>query len=184
MSFLIVSIIWFFSEIFLAKFAKSNETSNRKDKKSLLILWITIITSIFIGIIVKISQKGDIFDANGYIHYLGISLIIIGLIIRWVAIIKLGKFFTVDVSVHKDQKLITTGLYKYVRHPSYLGSLMSFFGLGIALTNYFSVAIITILTTSAFAYRIVIEEKVLIELFGTEYEEYKKHTKRIIPGVF
>ena len=112
------------------------------------------------------------------------SLTVIGLIIRWIAILKLKESFSVDVSAKKDQKIIKEGIYKFVRHPSYLGSLLSFFGLSLMFTNVFTIFIITIPIAISFLHRIKIEEKVLTNVIGDEYFEYSKRTKKLIPFVY
>ena len=48
---------------------------------------------------------------------------------------RLWKYFTVDVTIKLEHKLVSTGIYRIVRHPSYLGSLISFFGLGLVLAK-------------------------------------------------
>jgi protein-S-isoprenylcysteine O-methyltransferase Ste14 len=90
----------------------------------------------------------------------------------------------VDVSITQDHRIIRKGIYRFVRHPAYAGSLLSFFGLGLCLANYFSILIIFLPICSAFLYRIHVEEKALIDNFGNEYINYCASTKRLIPGIF
>jgi protein-S-isoprenylcysteine O-methyltransferase Ste14 len=111
-------------------------------------------------------------------------MIIFGLIIRWVSIYKLKAFFTVTVSIQKDHKIVNSGIYKHIRHPAYLGSLISFLGLGMALQNWLSLLIIVFPIFGALSYRIYVEEKVLNREFGEEYARYVSHTKKIIPGIY
>ena len=107
-----------------------------------------------------------------------------GVIFRFIAIKQLGRFFTVNVTIRNDHQLIQSGLYKYLRHPSYCGSLISFLGFGISLNNWLSIIFIIIPYSLAVMYRIKVEEKVLTEQFGKQYLDYKKHTKRIIPFIY
>jgi CubicO group peptidase (beta-lactamase class C family) len=74
-------------------------------------------------------------------------------------------------------------LYGIVRHPSYLGSLLTFVGLGLALENWLSILVLVILPAAATFYRISVEEKVLIDHFGSAYTDYMSRTKRLVPGV-
>ena len=183
-TFLIVSIIWVASEILLARTKISNKQASKKDKFSLRIIWITIFLSIFIGFLFRYTGLGFIHIGANKIHYLGLALIVSGLFFRWFAIIKLKSMFTVDVSIQKDHKIIKSGIYKSIRHPSYLGSLLSFLGLGIALVNWISLLLIFIPIFLAFNHRIKIEEKVLIDEFGEEYLNYSKDTYRLVPGIY
>ena len=182
--FLIISIIWVASEILLARTKVSDKQAGTKDKFSLRIIWITIIISIFIGMLFKYPGVGSINTAGKLIHYLGLTLIVLGLIIRWIAILKLKSMFTVDVSIQQDHKIVKSGLYKTIRHPSYLGSLLSFLGLGIALVNWISLILIILPIFIAFNYRMKIEETVLNEEFGEEYLNYSKDTYRLFPKIY
>ena len=92
--------------------------------------------------------------------------------------------FTVDVSIQENHKIVISGIYKTIRHPAYLGSLLSFLGIGIALVNWLSIIFIFIPIFIAFNYRIKVEEKVLIEEFGEEYLNYSNNTYRLFPGIY
>jgi protein-S-isoprenylcysteine O-methyltransferase Ste14 len=101
------------------------------------------------------------------------------------AIIKtLGQMFTADVTIKRNHKLKKGGFYKYLRHPSYSASLLSFVGFGISLKNLISLMLVIILILTAFIIRIRVEEKELIEHFGSENLDYKKGTKGIIPFIY
>ena len=93
----------------------------------------------------------------------------------------LRKQFTVNVSIGKDNYLIDRGIYHMVRHPEYSGSLLTFFGLGIARENWLSTVIIFVPVLIAHIYRIQVEERALIECFGNDYKNYSERTKRLIP---
>jgi protein-S-isoprenylcysteine O-methyltransferase Ste14 len=114
----------------------------------------------------------------------GLVLIVVGLVVRWTAIITLRKYFTVDVSIVSDHKLVITGIYRFVRHPAYAGSLLSFLGLGIVLSNWLSLLVVFIPITVVFIYRINVEEKALLAFFGDQYAHYCARTKRLIPKIY
>jgi protein-S-isoprenylcysteine O-methyltransferase Ste14 len=179
---IIISICWLFSEIILTRLLRSAKEEN-KDQQSLKYLWLTIIIVVTAGVYLGVKRIGFISYGSQLIHYIGLTLIILGLIIRWMAILTLKKYFTVNVAISQGQKIIIFGLYRYIRHPAYLGSLLSFFGLGLAFSNWLSVLMIILPVTAVFFKRIKIEEKVLIDSFGQEYVNYMKHTKKIIPGI-
>jgi protein-S-isoprenylcysteine O-methyltransferase Ste14 len=183
--FYIISFVWILSEIVLSKIKKSDfeNSLNDYDKHTFRKIWITILLSLIIGIFVSTFSFGRI-SVLPYQQIVGLILIVAGLVIRWIAILKLKESFTVDVSAKKDQKIIKNGIYKFVRHPSYLGSLLSFLGLSLMFTNVFTILIIIIPITISFLHRINIEEKVLIEAIGTEYVEYSKQTKKLIPFIY
>ena len=111
-------------------------------------------------------------------------LVLAGIIIRWVAIIQLGKSFTVDVAITEVARIKTDGLYKQVRHPSYLGLLLIIIGFSATMNSLYSFFILVVPVFLAITYRISIEERVLIDEFGESYIRYMAKTKKIIPGVY
>lgn len=181
----IIVFIWIASEILLTVLLKSKmgNSSINYDKGTLKKIWTTIFISLVLGIYVSSSSIGKIAFGE-YFSFLGLILIILGLVIRWVAIITLREYFTVDVIVVKNQKIINKGIYKIIRHPSYLGSIISFLGLGITLSNIFALIIINVPIILVFIHRIKIEEEALIQNIGQEYIEYSKATKKLLPKIY
>lgn len=180
--------LWLFTEVFYKQRLASNETDKKgKDKSSLNILWIIIISSISLSIFVA-NIHFDTFSLaiteNILIVYLGLLLIFAGVFGRLIIIRSLGKYFTVDVTIRKEHKIKKDEFYSVLRHPSYSASLLTFLGLGLYLNNWVAFVIAIIPPFLAFLYRINVEEKALIEQFGQEYIDYKKQTKRIIPFIY
>ncbi|MFQ6002253.1 MAG: methyltransferase family protein [Candidatus Zixiibacteriota bacterium] len=183
---LIVSGLWVSSEIGLAILTHSSRRKDvsKREGTSLRRLWLTISPSTMLGGFWSIQQVGFIRFARNYFMYGGLILIILGLVIRWKAIFTLRRYFTADVSILEDHKIIKTGEYKFIRHPAYAGSLVSFFGLGWALGNWVSFMIIFFPILFAFIRRIKIEEETLVSALGEEYAEYMRKTKRLIPKIY
>jgi protein-S-isoprenylcysteine O-methyltransferase Ste14 len=77
-----------------------------------------------------------------------------------------------------------TGLYRIVRHPSYLGLLILILAVGLHARNWISLLVVLIPTTAALLYRIHVEESALLAHFGNDYATYCQETKRLIPGVY
>ncbi len=184
--FLVISAVWIISEIILSRVKKSAEKSGsqNRDASTLKLLWLVIVGSVILGVFAGSTNIGLIASIYRLDQGLGIALIILGLIIRWTAIFSLKKYFTVNVAIVEDHRIVDRGLYAHIRHPSYLGSLLSFAGLGIALSNWLSFLIITIPITLAFLKRIKVEEAILNENFGDAYEQYCQKTKRLIPKIY
>ena len=173
--------LWLVSEFLINIFKRSRKTvSNSYDNNSLTLIWVTITFSVSIGVFIAFAYP--MFDEARY--FTGVVLLIVGIVIRFYAMFSLKIFFTSDVSIHHDHKLISNGLYSKVRHPSYSGNLLSFLGLALALGNWFSLLIIFVPVLIVFLYRIKIEEKVLVNNFKDEYISYKKKTKKLIPYVY
>ena len=128
----LIMILWGISEIYLLLKMRSGSTDAKgKDKKSLCRLWLVIGFSIFIA-----KSTFFPFYHSQIIQLFGLVFLFLGVILRLIVITNLGKYFTVDVTIKKDHQLKTDGFYKYVRHPSYAFSLLTFLGLAIVLNNY------------------------------------------------
>jgi protein-S-isoprenylcysteine O-methyltransferase Ste14 len=176
--------VWFMSELVLGRLRRSRTSDKRNvDKNTLLILWIVIIIAMFVSMVIAMNSRFPIAD-DGLINYLGLGIIIGGMTLRFMAVRQLGRYFTVDVSIRPDHQIMTQGLYKYVRHPSYSGALISFIGYGISLNNYVSLAAVFLPVLISFLYRMRVEEKALVNQFGQAYADYKTTTKRLIPLLY
>lgn len=182
---LVISIVWILSEIILSRVTFSHsEQAKTLDRSSLPFLWITIAVSVNLGILVGFTGIGFISYKPILISHVGIVLILLGLFVRWWAILILRRYFTANVSIQNGHQLITNGVYKYVRHPSYAGAILSFFGLGIAFSNWLVTIIIFFPVLFAFLRRIRIEENVLRKHFGEAYDQYSKSTSCLIPKIY
>src|SRR2546423_3467851 len=107
-----------------------------------------------------------------------------GLVLRWWAIVTLGRFFTVDVTIERDHKLVERGPFRWVRHPSYTGVLLAFVGWALTLRNWVAIAVLLVPIFAAFIRRMNVEEEALRGALGERYREYMKRTKRLVPGIY
>jgi protein-S-isoprenylcysteine O-methyltransferase Ste14 len=179
-----VGLIWLVSEIVLARVTLSkSDKAKGLDRSSLRLLWLLIGVSLAAGIYLGSRGIGYIPTGSLAISVCGLILIFLGLVIRWTAILTLRKHFTVNVNIG-DSHLIDTGIYRFVRHPAYTGSLVSFLGLGLTFSNWLCTLVIFVPIFFAFAYRIRVEEQALSEHFGDKYEEYCLKTRRLLPLIY
>ncbi len=181
--FVAVSLLWVLFEVYLA--LKLRAPSNySKDQGSKNFLWVAIALSLIIGISIAFSGYGFVGCCFKYISIAGIFLITAGLILRMAAVASLGKYFTSDVAIFPEHRLVKTGPYRFLRHPAYAGGILSFLGLSLGFSNWITLLVILPVVSAAFLRRIKIEEKALEERFGQEYEEYRRKTAAIIPWVW
>lgn len=154
-----------------------------RDRLTLPLLWLVIGLSIWAAFELRARVPAGQLPFPLPFYLAGLTLFGVGLIVRWAAIIYLGRFFTVNVSIAEDHKLITTGPYRFVRHPSYTGSLLIFIGYGLCMLNGYSFVALLAPISAAFVWRIHVEEAALRAAFGDRYKSYAVKTRRIIPGV-
>lgn len=180
---------WVISELWIAIATRTRsskgQTENRVyDRGTFLLLWIVIASSLITGIwFGEASVTGRIPNAY-WLRSTGLFVMAAGLILRWSAVLSLGKAFSSNVAIRDSQRVRTTGLYHWMRHPSYTGLILLFFAVGIHSRNWIAFLIVTIPPTAMLLYRIHVEEIALREHFGPEYIEYSEKTRRLIPGVY
>lgn len=120
---------------------------------------------------------------DGVISLVGAIAIIAAIILSQIALKNLGKFFD-RLAIKPDHQLITTGIYRYIRHPVYTSYILLFCGYCILLQAWLSLVITAILCTLWFRHRIHIEEQMLIAHFGQIYLHYCQKTKRLFPFIY
>jgi protein-S-isoprenylcysteine O-methyltransferase Ste14 len=114
----------------------------------------------------------------------GVIVIGLGLATRVWAIAALGRAFRTTVEVDPAQAIVSTGPYRWVRHPSYTGLLLIVAGVGLAAGNWLALGVCAVLPLPALLRRIHIEEAELTDVLGDRYRAYQAQTKRLIPGVW
>ncbi len=183
-SFTTLSALLLASEFTLAVAKRSKVRGGGKDRSTLLLLWLVICASIFAGFFLRAAFPQASLPHPRFFYVAGLVLFILGLIIRWIAIIYLGRFFTVNVAIAEDHELVTTGPYRYVRHPSYTGTLLIFLGFGLCMLNIFSLAAVFLPICAAFLWRMHVEEAALQDAFGDRYQLYAATKRRLLPFVY
>jgi protein-S-isoprenylcysteine O-methyltransferase Ste14 len=178
------SILYGLFEIFMSRRQGSNRIITKSgDRRSIWLLFISISVGYWLSFITASTKTGRIYHWNT-LFAIGAVLVVIGLIIRITSILTLKKQFTYTVTKIDNHELIETGIYKIIRHPGYLGQLIIFLGISTTLSNWLSVLLMIIPVFMGYLYRIIVEEKFLIEQLGQKYIDYQKRTKRLIPLIY
>jgi len=120
---------------------------------------------------------------RSFLYGAGVSCVAVGGWLRRHCFRMLGSSFTFDVRVQSDQVVVDRGAYRFVRHQSYSAGLLLFGGIGLSLTNWISLVVALVPPVIAYAYRISVEERALVDTLGPAYVLYMKRTKRIVPFV-
>jgi len=129
-----------------------------------------------------IVQQQGVYSLR-WLNLVGFMLFIPGLVIYLAARITLGRLFSKTLVIVEGHELITHGIYRHVRHPSYTGSILFFLGLPLLFNSVLGFAIVLPMILLVLL-RIPIEENMLLREFGEDYREYMKRTKRLIPSVY
>ena len=183
---LVLGLLFISSELLLVWRRHSSKVrgSEAVDGGTIWILWLIAISSVTLGFALAALSIGPRFPAA--VPWRSLSLVIFGLgtAFRWWAIIHLGQFFTVDITVRGDHRVVDDGPYRFVRHPSYTGLLVQFIGWTVSLNNLLALLVVAVPITLALIHRIRNEEAALSSVLGTAYTDYCSRTKRLIPLVY
>ncbi|MBX9724806.1 MAG: isoprenylcysteine carboxylmethyltransferase family protein [Candidatus Obscuribacterales bacterium] len=120
---------------------------------------------------------------TGTFRVIGLVIFCLGFIVRLVAIATLGHRHSAFVTLQEDHAIVTTGLYKYIRHPSYLGVLIILVGIPLVFSTWLPLFALPGVFI-ALKWRMDEEEKFLQEKLGDDYVSYMAKTKRLIPKLY
>jgi protein-S-isoprenylcysteine O-methyltransferase Ste14 len=176
---------WMVTEVLLVIVTRTRRSTGKvRDRGSILVLWSVIFCSIWTASWYGSTHPHTLFDGAHWVSAASVAVLAIGLAIRWTSILSLGRAFSVNVAIRADQKLYRGGLFALVRHPSYTGMMAIFVAVGLHLRNWAALAVVTIPPFAALLYRIHVEEAALGHAFGADYADYRRTTKRLIPGIY
>jgi protein-S-isoprenylcysteine O-methyltransferase len=179
----VVECYYLVSEIIMTRRTRPG-TDNAFDKGTNRLVWMLVAGAFILAWLPVILDFGRLLFPGDWLTWIGIAVMIAGIVFRQYAISILGKFFTATVQIKNDHELIKAGPYRYIRHPSYLGILIIALGLGIALANWISLLLCITLPIIGIVQRIKVEEKELERHFGQQYRDYRKTTWRIVPYIY
>ena len=114
----------------------------------------------------------------------GMVLMCAGIAIRQWAVALLGDLFTVDVRVRPGQAVVERGPYRWVRHPSYTGLILTCVGIGLALGNWAALIVLAVLPVAGLVVRIRFEERALLDGLGEPYRRFAASRPHLFPGLW
>ena len=180
----LIGAVFGFSELAISLVLRARGDAARKDRHSLTVLWMVIGLSIFLGIWLSRAMPDARLPWPQQTYLIGLAVFVLGLLLRWWSIITLGRFFTVQVAIASDHRLIESGPYRVLRHPSYTGALLELLGFALCIGNWLGLMVMFLPVLAAFGWRIHVEEIALGEAFGDAWREYVRRTWRLLPLIY
>lgn len=157
----------------------------RRDRGSLLVVVVAVAVGVGGGFaLAGAVDAAAIAEGRWPLFVAGLVLMAAGIAIRQWAVAVLGRFFTVDVRVHPGQTVVERGPYRWVRHPAYTGMITTLVGIGLALGNWASLAVLAVVPAAGLVVRIRFEERALLEGIGEPYRRFAAGRPRLFPGVW
>jgi len=119
-----------------------------------------------------------------FIGYGGVPFLVVGIAVRAISRLTLGKQFSGHVQTTDNHRLVTSGIYKTIRHPAYLGFLCLLIGFPVCFGSIAGFAFAVSAAVPALIYRMRVEEAALLQWFGEDYEQYQQRTWRLVPWLW
>jgi protein-S-isoprenylcysteine O-methyltransferase Ste14 len=180
-AFIVITLIWLIPEVWLI--FRDRKIESARGSFNGRFAYFLLISAILLSVLLTIFNFDLIPISENIRLLIGTIIICSGLSIRWWAIYTLGKYFSIVVRAEQDQKIIDYGPYKYVRHPSYTGSLLVCIGFGLGLGNLIGLLIMIILPLAVFMLRAIVEEQFMVSSFGDDYLTYMRKTTMFFPVI-
>lgn len=149
-----------------------------------VVLFLTIGGAIFASI--RLGRDGVALWPGGRVwpYAAGFALLVAGVGLRAWSIATLGRFFQYRIAVQPDHSVVTTGPYRYVRHPSYTGLALALLGYALVTGSVLSVVVMAVVGGTGIVVRIRAEERQLHDALGAEYDTFAAQRKRLVPGLW
>ncbi|MGE5400560.1 MAG: methyltransferase family protein [Ignavibacteriales bacterium] len=142
---------------------------------------------ILVFIILSIFQVGTLdykkFTSHNSLRIFGLFLYVAFSWFQIWAYKALGDNYSQDIQIKKNQILITSGPFKYIRHPQYLGQILADLGASMALLSYIVMPLVLFLEIPLIVLRAIEEERLLAKHFREKFDNYRKKTGFLLPFI-
>jgi protein-S-isoprenylcysteine O-methyltransferase Ste14 len=178
------SFVYGLFEVFMnVRQQRRGRVASSDDRGSLWWLYGLITLGYSLSFAIGATKLGRVYPWDTYFA-IGAVVFVIGLSIRISAILTLRQSFTYAVARVEGQTIVESGLYRFIRHPGYLGQLLIFTGIALSISNWLSVLLMLVPVTIGYLYRIGVEERFMRAQLGDAYVSYQARTRRLIPLVY
>jgi protein-S-isoprenylcysteine O-methyltransferase Ste14 len=178
---LVVSaVVWLFVEL--------RESTNRRPEATLSDhgsrMYIRVASAVGIVGAVVLTRNVSSGRVSPDAAWVGLAVFWCGIALRFWSFRTLGRYFTFTVQTSVDQPVITSGPYRFVRHPSYAAVLLMVMGVGLFLGSWWAFAWLTASVFCGLFLRIRVEERALLLQLGDRYDTYAASHKRLVPFIW
>jgi protein-S-isoprenylcysteine O-methyltransferase Ste14 len=168
-----------------AFFAGGNISAGvREDRSNRWVLAALVTIGLLLGFVPAYTERHAMWTIDGDpLRWIGVILFAVGGALRLWPVYVLGHRFSGLVAIQPGHRLVTSGIYGVIRHPSYLGLLVNSLGWALAFRSGAGLLLTALLVPPLVA-RIDAEERLLGQEFGMEYDEFRARTSRLISRVY
>lgn len=174
------------SVVYRHRARRSGETIERRlEGARMMALRLLVAIPLYGGVLVYLFEprwmSWSAFEAPGWLRWFGAALAVAAVPSAWWLFLSLGRNVSETVLTKSDHALVTTGPYRWIRHPLYTTGEMLFVGIGLMAANWF-ILLLSAVTILAVRFAVVPpEEEALVARFGDAYRDYIARTGRLLP---
>ncbi|HXO22541.1 MAG TPA: isoprenylcysteine carboxylmethyltransferase family protein [Thermoanaerobaculia bacterium] len=179
-------LVWvFIPEFGVVARASLNAPPAPEDRGSLQVILVGFSIAMFAAFGLSFVAPQAALPGNPSVwFFLGVLTLISGGLLRRHCFRVLDTFFTGVVTIQADHRVIESGAYRWVRHPSYSAALLIILGIAISLGNWLSVVVSFVIAFPAYSYRAHVEEQALLSSLGAPYAQFMATRKRFLPFIW
>ncbi len=178
------ALVWAFTPEFRIVSRRAEPSTSPQDLNSKRFIAAGQGVAVFAAFAIAAAVPSAALAHRVWSFWMGVTAITGGSVLRRHCWRMLGASFTGAVIVKPNQTVVDRGAYRYVRHPSYTAGAIMFLGIGLALANWVSVAVLLGAVSLVYAYRVRVEERALLAVIGDPYRHYMSRTRRFVPFLF
>lgn len=176
-------VLWITYWVMQAGRRRGQASSYDRKQRIVYVSGVIVIPALVVVVPCEYAHFTGPIPRDGPVSWAGLALFALGIIVLAAAMRTLGKLYTSYLGIQPGHRLVTSGPYRYVLHPGYLGEVLSMFGIGLSLSSVVGLAL-ALLSLLLVLKRIKPEEEMLTAEFGDEYRKYMGRTKRLVPFIY
>jgi len=164
---------------------KETKSESRAGKQEKILLGLLFLSMFFLPLIYSATNWLDFanYSLPIWAGWLGVILILLALLVFWRSHVDLGLNWSPTLEIRTEHKLITNGIFGYIRHPMYASQWIWVIAQPLLLQNWIA-GLLDLFVFSAFYFlRVRAEEKMMLDTFGDEYRDYMNKTGAVFPKI-
>jgi protein-S-isoprenylcysteine O-methyltransferase Ste14 len=169
----------------VALFSPGNlSPGEREDRGNRWVLGAFGVLAVLLAYVPAYTDRRDLWTIDGEtVRWIGVTVFVVGGMLRLWPVFVLGRRFSGLVAIQPGHALVTIGIYRHIRNPSYLGLLMASLGWALTFRAAAGVVLVVLFLVPLLA-RIRSEERLLHAHFGAEYDSYSARSWRLVPRIY